>query len=374
MTILVQNDSKTNKNQHLHAQKNTHQKHNSLSDKFDLISHQDGTLQNKIDTLFIGRSLAAQKIKQMIALSAPSACPLLITGPTGSGKEVVARAIHALSPRRNKPMISINCGAIPAELIESQLFGHSKGAFTGAHKDHIGLIEQADSGTLFLDEIGDMPMHLQIRLLRTLEDGSIRAIGGQEKKIDVRIIAATNKDIGHAIGKGEFREDLYYRISVLTIYIPGLNERRDDIRALTEYFISQTSDEPITINQSGWNILVQHHWHGNVRELRNLVARTCLFHAQEVIDAQRVQSLLKMGMAPHDKKVAYFDQPETVIKAEPTILDDRFDIRSHLREEEIKFMKLALNQTNGIIAQSAHALGMKRTTFVEKMKRYNLAI
>lgn len=372
MTILVQNDIIPHNNQTLDLQKNTSQKQDALSEKFDLISNKDGTLENKIDRLFIGRSLAAQKIKQMIMLSAPSSCPILITGPSGSGKEVAAKAIHALSPRRNKPMISINCGAIPSDIIESQLFGHSKGAFTGAYKDHMGLFQQADGGTLFLDEIGDMPLHLQIRLLRTLEDGKIRAIGGQEKKIDVRVIAATHKNIGHAIGKGEFREDLYYRLSVLNIAIASLNERRDDLKALTEYFIDQMSNEPIIIDRSGWNILLQHDWHGNVRELRNLVARTCLFHAQETIDAQRIQSLLRMGMALQEKKIAYYNQAEIVTEADPVILDDDFDIRSHLRGEEIKFMKLALNQTNGVIAQSARALGMKRTTFVEKMKRYQL--
>lgn len=345
---------------------------NDLSERFDLISHQDGTIDNKIDTLFIGNSKAARDVKQMISLSAPSSCPILITGPSGSGKEVAAQAIHALSPRRDNPMISINCAAIARELIESELFGHSKGAFTGAHREHIGLFEQADGGTLFLDEIGDMPLHVQVKLLRTLEDGFIRRVGGREKKVDVRIIAATNKDIGHAIGRGAFREDLYYRLSILSIAMPSLNDRRDDIKALSEYFIEQMSDEKLSLDKAGWNVLIHHDWQGNVRELRNWVARACLFHSLEIIDSHRVQSLLNMGMVKRDDNIAYFDQPAAIIAAESITLDDEFDIRSHLMEEEIKFMKLALQQSNGVIAQSARALGMKRTTFVEKMKRYKL--
>lgn len=376
MALLVQNENSAINNIALSDQKNDRCKYNELPEKFDLISNHDGILQNKIDTLFIGSSVAARNVKQMIELAAPSSCPILITGPSGSGKEVAAQAIHALSPRRGKSIISINCGALPSELIESELFGHSKGAFTGAHKDHIGLFEQADGGTLFLDEIGDMPLNLQVRLLRTLEDGMVRAIGGQEKKIDVRIIAATNKDIGHSIGKGAFREDLYYRLSVLSISIPSLKDRRDDVRALIEYFGEQISNEQLTIDKAGWHTLINHDWGGNVRELRNFVSRASLFHSLEVMGAQRVLSLLKMGMVQVEQKVAYFDQPATapdiINEIESIILDDGFDIRSHLKEEEIKFMKLALQQANGVIAQSARALGMKRTTFVEKMKRYNL--
>lgn len=372
MATMVQSNNAAINSDRLGYQKLVKSKYDDLPEKFDLISNQDGKLRNKIDTLFIGNSVAARNVKQMIELSASSSCPILITGPSGSGKEVAAQAIHALSPRRNKPMISINCGAIPQELIETELFGHSKGAFTGAHKNHIGLFEQADGGTLFLDEMGDMPLHLQVRLLRTLEDGIVRAIGGQEKKVDVRIIAATNRDIGHAIGKGEFREDLYYRLSVLSIAIPSLNERRDDIRDLSKYFIDQISDESLTINQAGWNALIHHNWQGNVRELRNLVARICLFHPSGLVDEKRIKSLLKMGVATQEQSFAYFNQPDIIDEAEPIILEDGIDIRSHLREEEIKFMKLALKQANGVIAQSARSLGMKRTTFVEKMKRYKL--
>ncbi len=372
MATMVQNDNLALSSDNLSDHKIVQSKYDNLPEKFDLISNQDGKLHNKLDTLFIGNSIAARNVKQMIELSAASSCPILITGPSGSGKEVAAQAIHALSPRRNEPMISINCGAIPQELIETELFGHSKGAFTGAHKNHIGLFEQADGGTLFLDEMGDMPLHLQVRLLRTLEDGMVRAIGGQEKKVDVRIIAATNRDIGHAIGKGEFREDLYYRLSVLSIAIPSLNERRDDIKDLSAYFIDQISEQPLTIHPAGWDALIHHNWQGNVRELRNLVARICLFHPSGVVGEARIKSLLKMGIASREQSLAYYNQPDIMDEAEPMLLEDDFDIRSHLREEEIKFMKLALKQANGVIAQSARALGMKRTTFVEKMKRYNL--
>ncbi len=378
MALLVQNKFAKTNNKAINAQKNTGLSDDILQEKFDLISDQDQRLHNKIDTLFIGTSVAARTVKQMIARAAPSSSPILITGPTGSGKEVAAQAIHAVSPRRDKPIICLNCGALASELIESELFGHSKGAFTGAHKEHMGLFEQANGGTLFLDEIGDMPLNLQIRLLRTLEDGMIRAIGGREKKVDVRIIAATNKDIGHSIGQGAFREDLYYRLSVLSISIPRLNDRRDDVRALIEYFDERISNKQLMIDETGWRALINHDWAGNVRELRNFVARASLFQSSKRLDAPHILSLLNMGIIK--QKIAYFEQPEIAVSPgnemphefDSIVLGDGFDMRSHLKKEEIKYMKLALQQANGVIAQSARALGMKRTTFVEKMKRYTL--
>lgn len=349
----------------------------SLIEKFDLSKDDDGQVSSKIDTVFIGNSDAAKNVKQMIILCAKSSCPILITGPSGSGKEVTAKAIHALSARSDKPLISINCGAIPTDLIESELFGHCKGAFTGAHKDYVGLFEQANGGTLFLDEIGEMPLCLQVRLLRVLEDSIIRAIGGKEKKLDVRIIAATNMQIGHAIGKNKFREDLFYRLSILSIDMPSLAQRRDDIADLVDHFMGQISNEPIMISDAAWNILLDHKWHGNVRELRNWVSRAALFDSANIIDAQRVRTLIAMGSPRYHmhQETAYYDQSNIVttpLQDSAEKLKNDFNLREHVMSEEQKYMRIALSQSNDVIAKAAKAIGLKRTTFVEKMKRYNM--
>lgn len=348
-----------------------------LPEKFDLIAQEDGSVSAIIDTLFIGCSDAAQNIKQIIPLAATSLCPLLITGPSGSGKEVAAKAIHAISPRRRKPLISINCGAIPHELIEAELFGHSKGSFTGAHKDHIGLFEQANGGTLFLDEIGEMPLNLQVRLLRVIEDGIIRSIGGQEKPTDVRIIAATNVEMGHSIGKGEFREDLYYRLSVLSLDIPTLSARRDDIKILAEHFIkNMAATGAIRLDAAAWDILKNHDWPGNVRELRNWVARAGLFDKDQIINGHRAQTLINMGLPRYNAAQYPVSAPIYGQNLDDNIIipkdKEPFDLRHHLLSQESQYMQKALHKANGNVAKAARNLCMKRTTFIEKMKRFSL--
>lgn len=341
----------------------------NIADKFNIIAHDDGNVCAKIDTLFIGDSLIAQNIKQMIQLASTSHCPIIITGPSGSGKEVAAKAIHSLSARRSKPLVSINCGAIPHELIEAELFGHSKGSFTGAHKDHIGLFEQANGGTLFLDEIGEMPLNLQVRLLRVLEDGAVRRIGGQERIMDVRIIAATNREIGHAIGCGEFREDLYYRLSVLSIAMPTLKERCEDVPLLARHFIAmENCENPIKLSKSAWNVLQKHSWPGNVRELRNFVSRASLFNLDEIIDDRRAQTLLSMGIAG-GMNMPINANRKTVDIADNIDLGRSFNLREHLMNEENKYVHRALQSANGNVSRAARTLGIKRTTLVEKLKR-----
>ncbi len=351
--------------------KRPHKSYN-LFDKFDLSEQYDHRLISKVDAQFIGNSAKAQHIKQMIQLASDSQCPILITGQTGCGKEICAKTIHSISSRKDKPFIALNCGAIPHELIESELFGHSKGSFTGAHQDHIGLFEQANGGTLFLDEIGEMPLSMQVKLLRLLEDGIIRKIGDhKEKQTNVRIIAATNQHITHKIDQGRFRSDLYYRISILSIDIPTLVERRDDIKVLTQYFTAQLSTNiKLDMGHSAWQALIHHDWPGNVRELRNWVSRALLFSRGKNIDATKVKALIAMGCHEHDSvhDSSHNQTPYSqIVNGQET-----FDLKSYIINEEKKYMRIAMRASDGMMQKAAQLLGMKRTTFVEKMKRYEL--
>ncbi|MDE8653873.1 sigma-54-dependent transcriptional regulator [Novosphingobium album (ex Liu et al. 2023)] len=244
----------------------------------------------------VGRSATMQSVFRMITRVLRNDLTVLILGESGTGKELVAEAIHELGNRRTGPFIAVNTAAIPAELIESELFGHEKGAFTGAVARHIGKFELAASGTLFLDEIGDMPMQAQTRLLRALQSGRIRRVGGvDEVELDVRIIAATNKDLEPLIAEGRFREDLYYRLNVVPIHMPPLRERRDDIDVLARHFLQLAASEGLPRRQltpEAAEILRRQSWRGNVRELKNFVYRLALLAREETIDADSVFPLL----------------------------------------------------------------------------------
>ncbi|WP_225007376.1 sigma-54-dependent transcriptional regulator [Novosphingobium percolationis] len=251
----------------------------------------------------VGRSPAMQAVYRMITRVLRNDLTVLILGESGTGKELVAEAIHQLGNRAAGPFIAVNTAAIPAELIESELFGHEKGAFTGAHARHIGKFEQASGGTLFLDEIGDMPMQAQTRLLRALQSGRIRRVGGTEEiTLDCRIVAATNRDLVPMIAAGQFREDLYYRIAVVPIALPPLRERADDIEALSRHFLARAAAEGLPRRQlspAGAALLARQPWRGNVRELRNFVYRLALLARDEVIDAATIEPLLAgEGAAP----------------------------------------------------------------------------
>ncbi len=226
----------------------------------------------------IGASPALTEIKQMIERVAPTNARVLITGPNGSGKELVAREVHKQSPRSEKPLIEVNCAAIPSELIESELFGHEKGSFTSAYKQKIGKFELADGGTLFLDEVGDMSLAAQAKVLRALQEQKITRVGGdKEIKVDVRVLAATNKDLRKEIAAGNFREDLYHRLSVIVIQVPPLADRKEDIPALVDSFIRQTCQTygiaPKTIDAQALHYLQSLSWTGNIRELKNVTER-----------------------------------------------------------------------------------------------------
>src|SRR6202162_864916 len=226
----------------------------------------------------IGKSSAIQKVLEQVAIVAPTDYTVLLHGETGTGKELIARAIHELSPRHNRNLVKVNCAAIPAGLLESELFGHERGAFTGAVNSHVGRFALADRGTLFLDEIGDMPLELQPKLLRVLQEREFEAVGStRTTRVDVRVVAATNQDLKQMVRDREFREDLYYRLNAFPIYLPPLRDRKSDIPELVKHFVQQSADSMDktidTIPEETMRALVRHSWPGNIRELQNFVAR-----------------------------------------------------------------------------------------------------
>lgn len=257
-------------------------------DKTSLI-RETKSLKKKISRKFemVGESEPVKEMRQMIEKVAPTDARVLITGPNGSGKELVAKSLHENSKRANGPMVEVNCAAIPSELIESELFGHEKGSFTSAIKQRIGKFELAEGGTLFLDEIGDMSLSAQAKVLRALQESRISRVGGdKEITVNVRVVAATNKDLRKEIAENRFREDLYHRLSVIVIKVPALNERKDDISLLTDKFLNDIAEEygakKKTINAKAIDALKAHDWTGNIRELRNVVERLVIMSGEEI--------------------------------------------------------------------------------------------
>ena len=266
----------------------------NATDKAALTTH-NKILKKKVfgGIRMVGESEPMEHIRDIISKVAATPARVLITGPNGSGKELVARSLHAQSDRSAAPYIEVNCAAIPSELIESELFGHEKGSFTSAIKQHKGKFEQADGGTLFLDEIGDMSLAAQAKVLRVLQENKLSRVGSDaDIKVDVRVIAATNKDLRKEIDEGHFREDLYHRLSVIVIKVPSLDERRSDIPMLIDYFCSQIADETAlprkTFSPEAVQLLQERSWRGNIRELRNVVERLLIL-GDEVVSAQNVK-------------------------------------------------------------------------------------
>jgi DNA-binding NtrC family response regulator len=314
---------------------------------------------------FVGDSGPIQQVFELIEKVADTDSTVLITGESGTGKELIARAIHYNSCRRDNPMVVINCGAIPEELLESELFGHEKGAFTGAHKSRIGRFELANEGTIFLDEIGDMSPNLQVKLLRVLQEQKFERVGSTRTiKVDIRVIAATNKNLISVVNKGTFREDLYYRLNVIPIKVPPLRHRKSDIPLLVDFFLKKFNKEKRKhvkeFTSEAMDALLQYDWRGNVRELENLLERLVILASGDVIGLEDIPGSVK-GQA---RTIEPF---ETTIPPRGRV---RFD---HAVEEyEKKLILQALSEANWVTTKAAKLLNMNRTTLIEKMKKKKL--
>jgi len=332
----------------------------------------------------IGRSAAMQSIYRVLARLMAIDLTVMVTGESGTGKELVARALHDYGKRRNGPFVAINMAAIPRDLVEAELFGHERGAFTGATARGIGRFEQAQRGTLFLDEIGDMPLDAQTRLLRVLQDGEYTTVGGRTPiKADVRIIAATHRDLSRQVRQGHFREDLYYRLNVVPIRLPPLRERTEDIKQLVEHFFARGAEKGLpfkTLDPDAMALLLTHPWSGNVRELENLVQRLAALYADDTISAETVRQELSDSVSGN---TSADDTDETLSDAirrhlERTFSDSEGGLPSRglysrvLHEMERPLISLTLDATRGNQIRAAEILGMNRNTLRKKIRELDI--
>ncbi len=309
----------------------------------------------------IGKSPQMQGICDLIEKVAPFKSSVLITGESGTGKELVARAVHEISPRKNRTFLAINCGAIPETLLESELFGHKKGSFTGAIQDRKGFFEEADGGTLFLDEIGDIPLNLQVKLVRALQEGEVRRVGEERSiAVDVRIIAATAKNLLAEVERGSFREDLYYRLNVLPIHLPPLRERLEDVPLLVEHFIAKYNTSHglacKAATPAAMKLLLAYPWPGNIRELENMVERAMILSEKDRIDADAIP-----------EPVAQFQQ-----QGRKRFTDDIFSIKVMSRIIEEQLIGKALKHTRGNKSQAAKLLELSYPSLLSKIAEYGI--
>ena len=312
----------------------------------------------------IGQSRKMREVFDLVEKVADCDSTILLNGETGTGKGMIAKAIHKKSKRINKPFISINCGAIPENLLESELFGHVRGAFTGATSSKQGKFELADGGTILLDEIGDMSSDLQVKVLKVLEEGEFEQVGGAKTiKVDVRIIAATNRDLSEEVQKGNFREDLYYRLYVIPIMLPSLRDRRSDIPFLISHFLEQSNqknDRSVQeISEEALAMMMGYAWPGNVRELKNMIERLVVLSGSGVISAQDL---------PSEIKSTHKYEPSTTIE----ISDEGICLNSAVTEFEKALILQSLEKTKWVKNKAAKLLHLNRTTLVEKIKRHHL--
>ena len=324
----------------------------------------------------VGRSRAMQDVYRMIARVLRNDLTVLVTGESGTGKELVAEAIHQLGSRKSGPLVAVNTAAIPSELIESELFGHEKGAFTGAIAQAIGKFEQANGGTLFLDEIGDMPADAQTRLLRALQSGKIRRVGGhQEIAVDVRIIAATNKNLGAMIAAGTFREDLFYRLNVVPIELPPLRDRKDDIGELSLHFLAMAAEDGLprrNLSKDAIEALARRSWPGNVRELRNVIYRLALISRDDEINAETVRSIIgdegkQVDQADEEGFYRALDQWLAVNPAGKGVL-----YKQALAAFEKPLFEHVLAETSGNQLRAAELLGINRNTLRKRLAELSI--
>jgi two-component system response regulator PilR (NtrC family) len=332
----------------------------------NLAFKRDAASRNSLDN-FIGSSPVIEKLKNTIRTVAPTASTVLIYGESGTGKELVARAVHSCSTRASEPFVSINCGAFPETLLESELFGYVKGAFTGASQNKRGLFEVASGGTIFLDEIGEMSLSMQVKLLRVLQERTIRPVGGtQETPVDVRVIAATNRDLREMIANGTFREDLYYRVSVIPIQVPALRERREDVELLANHFLkkySTTAQKSILrISQESLDALKAFEWPGNVRQLENTIERAV---AMETGNELRVD-------LEADRPRARAAVASSNGHSSPDVPSDGIDFEKYVAGVERSLIESALQQSGGVQIRAAELLKVSYRSFRHLLKKYDI--
>ena len=338
-----------------------------------------------LERLLVGESQAISDVRGLIQYAAATTIPVMITGPSGCGKEVVAKALHNCSKRADGPFVAVNCGAIPRDLLESELFGHEKGSFTGAIAKRTGRFEDASGGTLFLDEIGDMPFDMQVKLLRVLEEKQIQRIGSTATiDVDARIISATHQNLDTAIENGRFREDLFYRLSVFPIDIPALGRRPEDVLPLIRHFLKEMDGDVkgVSFTDGALQCLQNYEWPGNARELRNIVERATLLFPGMLVSEGQIVSLFRRraSTAPSDEAdampsryagVPKIPNPKKQFQNDGTLAEG-FDLKRHLMDEERRYLMSALKMAEGVVAEAANLVSLRRTTFVEKMKRHKI--
>ncbi len=332
----------------------------------NLAFKRDAASRNSLDN-FIGSSPVIEKLKATIRTVAPTASTVLIYGESGTGKELVARAVHSCSTRASEPFVSINCGAFPETLLESELFGYVKGAFTGASQNKRGLFEVASGGTIFLDEIGEMSVSMQVKLLRVLQERTIRPVGGtQETPVDVRVIAATNRDLREMIANGTFREDLYYRVSVIPIQVPALRERRDDVELLANHFLKKYSTAAqksiLRLSQESLDALKAFEWPGNVRQLENTIERAV---AMETGNELRVD-------LEADRPRARAAAASSNGHGNPDVPSDGIDFEKYVAGIERSLIESALQQSGGVQIRAAELLKVSYRSFRHLLKKYDI--
>ena len=354
------------------------------------------TSKTRLFRSLVGNSDGIKEVRSLIEQVAPSEANVLILGESGTGKEVIARNIHYMSNRQKGPFIPVNCGAIPGELLESELFGHEKGAFTGAIGSRKGRFELAEGGTLFLDEIGDMPLQMQVKLLRVLQERIFERVGGTKTlKCDVRIVAATHRNLDEMISENTFREDLYYRINVFPIESPALRERAADIPLLLQelsHRLENNNENIVKFNDDAMRSLMSHAWPGNVRELSNLVERLAILYPKKLVgiselpikyqysDTPQVPSTLTEAQQEREALNELFmaqvdDRAEAsqIGVLNTALPSDGVNLKEYLSDLEINLISQALEQQEWIVARAADQLGMRRTTLVEKMRKYEIS-
>ncbi|HEV3197323.1 MAG TPA: sigma-54 dependent transcriptional regulator [Bryobacteraceae bacterium] len=325
------------------------------------LAHRSLAIENsrlKADTgsrnRIIGESVPMKALRQQLALMAGTNGRVLIYGESGTGKELVAHALHALSPRAGEPFVEVNCAAIPEDLIESEMFGHSKGSFPGAHESKVGKFQKADGGTLFLDEVGDMSLRTQAKVLRSLDEQRFEPVGAAEfVQVDVRVVASTNKNLEEEIERGNFREDLFYRLNVIPFAVPPLRDRREDIPLLADHFLSEFTTaygrKPKELTAEAYGVLSDYHWPGNVRELKNLIERIVILNPQVRVDGRHI--------------------PLSAIRRQQDRPSERFGSLQDVRESaEREYILKKLEDTNGNVTRTAELLGLERSNLYRKMK------